>query len=35
VLFSDSLGNKLLVGAAMMLGSGIGTMKFIVKKSVS
>jgi tight adherence protein B len=35
VLFSDSLGNKLLVGAVMMLGSGIGTMKFIVKKSVS
>ena len=35
VLISDPLGNKLLIAAVMLLGSGIGAMKFIVKKSVS
>jgi tight adherence protein B len=35
VLVTDSLGNKLLVAAVMLLGSGIGAMKFIVKKSTS
>jgi tight adherence protein B len=35
VLFKDPLGNKLLIAAVMLLCSGLGTMKFIVKKSVS
>jgi tight adherence protein B len=35
VLITDSLGNKVLTAAVMLLGSGIAAMKFIVKKSVS
>ena len=35
VLITDPIGNKLLIAAIMLLGSGIGAMKFIVKKSVS
>ncbi len=35
VLFTDPLGNKMLVAAIMLLGSGLGAMKMIVKKSVS
>jgi tight adherence protein B len=35
VLFIDPLGNKLLTAAIMCLGSGLGAMKLIVKKSVS
>jgi tight adherence protein B len=35
VLITDPIGNKLLIAAIMLLGSGIASMKFIVKKSVS
>jgi Flp pilus assembly protein TadB len=35
VLITDPIGNKLLIAAIMLLGSGIAAMKFIVKKSVS
>jgi tight adherence protein B len=35
VLFRDPLGNKLLIAAVLLLCSGLGSMKFIVKKSVS
>jgi tight adherence protein B len=35
VLFKDPTGNKLLIAAVLLLCSGLGSMKFIVKKSVS
>jgi Flp pilus assembly protein TadB len=35
VLITDPLGNKLLITAIILLGSGLAAMKFIVKKSVS
>jgi tight adherence protein B len=35
VLFKDPIGNKLLIAAVLLLCSGLGSMKFIVKKSVS
>ncbi|MDR3529951.1 MAG: type II secretion system F family protein [Rhodopila sp.] len=35
VLFTDPLGNKVLIGAATALCCGLGTMRFIMKKSMS
>jgi tight adherence protein B len=35
VLITDPLGNKLLITAIMLLGSGIAAMKFIVKQSTT